>query len=146
MGMGIGVVLIGLVVGLVVGALILMLATKLVEKFSPSFGKALLTQIACIIVGFIISVVVGLVLRGSFFGSFIVMVINFFVAAWIIQQLITRPGGLVAGGGAAAVSAGARMSYGRACLIALIEYVIYFIIAVICGIVFGGAMLAALHH
>jgi hypothetical protein len=146
MGMGLGIILVGIVVGLIVGTLILMLATKLVEKFTPSFGKALVTQIVCGIACFIVAIVVGLVLRGSILGSLIILVLDVLVSAWIIQQLITRPGGAVADGGAMAMTASGKMSYGRACLIAVIEYVIYIVIGVIMALVFGGAMLAALHH
>jgi hypothetical protein len=146
MGMGLTFMLVAIVVGLIVATLILMLVTRMVEKFTPSFGKALVTQIVGGIAGFIVSVVIGLVLRGSMAGGLVAAVVNFFVCAWIIQQLITRPGGAVADGGAMAMTAGGKMSYGRACLIALIEYVIYIVIGVIMMLVFGGAMLAALHH
>lgn len=146
MGMGIGIALGAIVVGLIVAALILMLATRMVEKFSPSFGKALVTQIVCIIVGFIVSLVLGLVLDMSIPGRLVAAVVNFFVCAWVIQQLITRPGGAVADGGAMAMTAAGKMGYGRACLVALIEYIFYIVIGVIVTIVFGGAMLAALHH
>lgn len=146
MGMGLGIVLLAIVVGIIVATLILMLATRLVEKFTPSFGKALVTQIVCGIVGFIISLVLGLVLHGSLLGNLAVAIVNFFVAAWIIQQLITPSGGMVADGGAMAMTAGTKMSYARACLIALIEYIIYIVVGVIVALVFGGAVLAALHH
>jgi len=146
MGMSFGVMLVAIVLGIIVGTLILMLATRIVEKFTPSFGKALVTQIAAGIVGFIVSIVIGLVLRESLTGNFVAAIINFFVFAWVIQQLITRPGGALADGGAMAMTAGGKMSYGRACLIVLIEYIIYIVIGVIVAIVFGGAMLAAMHH
>ncbi|HET9835700.1 MAG TPA: hypothetical protein VFP88_05080 [Rhodanobacteraceae bacterium] len=137
--------LIAIVVALVIAALILMLATRVVEKFTPSVGKALVTQIVIGIAGVIVSIVLRLVLHGLS-GTFVAAIVNFFVGAWIIQQLITGPGGAVADGGAMAMTAGGKMSYGHACLIALIEYIIYIVIGVIVGIVFGGAMMAALHH
>ncbi|MGN6312707.1 MAG: hypothetical protein ACTHMO_02980 [Rhodanobacteraceae bacterium] len=147
MGMGLGIILVGIIVGLIVGTLILMLATKLVEKFTPSFGKALVTQIVAGIVGFIVAIVLGLVLGMTIPARLAAGVVNFFVCAWVIQQLITRPGGgAVSDGGAMAMAASGKMSYGRACLIALIEYIIYILIGVIVLLVFGGAMLAALHH
>jgi hypothetical protein len=146
MGMGLTFMLVAIVVGLIVATLILMLVTRMVEKFTPSFGKALVTQIVGGIAGFIVSVVIGLVLRGSMAGGLVAAVVNFFVCAWIIQQLITRPGGAVADGGAMAMTAGGKMSYGRACLIALSEYVIYNVIGIISLLALGGTMLAALHH
>jgi hypothetical protein len=146
MGMGLGIMLLAIVVGIIIATLILMLATRLVEKFTPSFGKALVTQIACGVVAFIVSIVLGLILRGSMLGSLAVAVVNFFVAAWVIQQLITPPGGMVADGGAMAMTAGAKMSYARACLVTLIEYIVYIVIGVIMALVFGGAVLAMLHH
>lgn len=150
MGMGLGVMLLAIVVAIIVGTLILMFSTRLVEKFTPSFGKALVTEVAWLIVVFTVSLVLGMVLGGSMFSRLIVMVVNFFVGAWIIQQLITPPGGAVADGGAMAMSAGAKMTYGRACLVTLVDYVISLVIGIIFGVIFwiafGSAMLAAFHH
>lgn len=145
MGLGFGVLLAIIVGALIVGALILMLATRVVEKFTPSFGKALVTQIVIGIAGVIVSIVLRLVVHGLT-GSVVAAVVNFFVAAWIIQQLITPPGGEVANGGAMAVAADGKMGYGRACLIGLVEYLIALVFGVILGIVFGGTIMAALHH
>lgn len=146
MGVGMGVMLVAIVVGIIFATLILMLATRIVAKFTPSFGKALVTQIVVGIVGFIVAIVFGLVLGMSTPARLAAWVVNFFVCAWIIQQLIAPPGGAVAEGGTMAVTAGGKMGYGRACLIALIEYIIYIAIAAILLLVSGGAMLAALHH
>jgi hypothetical protein len=150
MGMGLGIMLLAIVVGIIVGTLILMLSTRLVEKFAPSFGKALVTQIVWLIAVFIVSLILGMVLGDSMFSQLIVLVVNFFVGAWIIQQLITPPGGAVADGGAMAMAAGAKLSYARACKVALVDYVICLVIGIICGVIFwiafGSAMLAAFHH
>lgn len=150
MGMGLGIMLVSIVVGIIVATFILMLATRLVEKFTPSFGKALVTEIACFVVLFIVSLILGMVLGTSSVSRLVVMVVNFFVGAWIIQQLLTRPGGAVADGGAMAMTAGAKMSYARACLVTLVDYLICLAIAIVCGLIFwlafGSAMLAALHH
>jgi len=150
MGMGIGMILIGIVVWLVVGTLILMFATKIVEKWTPSFVKALVVTVVCGIAAFIVNWILRLVLGFGVFASLITLAVNFVVIAAVIQQLLTRGGGTVAGDGALAVGAGAKMAYSRACLITLIEYVIGIILAVIFGIIFGvmfgGAMMAAMHH
>jgi len=128
MSMGLGIMLLAIVVGIIVGTLVLMLSTRLVEKFTPSFGKALVAEIAWLIGVFIVSLILGMVLGSSMFSQLVVLVINFFVGAWIIQQLITPPGGAVAGDGAMAMTAGAKMSYARACVVALVDYVICLVI------------------
>jgi hypothetical protein len=147
MGMGIGMILLFLVVGIIVGTLILMLATKMVEKWMPSFVKALVVTIVCFIAAIVVGWVLGLVLGIGIFGGLIRVVVGFLVTAAIIQQLLTRSGGgAVTDGGAMAVGTGAKMSFGRACLITLIQYVIFFILAIIAGVIFGGAMFAAMAH
>jgi len=146
MGMGIGMILLFFVVGVIVGTLILMLATKLVEKWMPSFVKALVVTIVCFIAAIVVGWVLSLVLGIGMFGGLIRLVVGFLVTAAIIQQLLTRGGGAVTDGGAMAVGTGAKMSFGRACLITLIQYVIFFILAIIAGVIFGGAMFAAMAH
>ena len=150
MGMGIGMILIIIAVWLVVGTLILMFATKMVEKWTPTFVKALVVTIVCGIVAVIVHWVLRMVLGFGMLGGLITLVANFLITAAIIQQLLTRGGGPVAGDGAMAVGAGVKMAYGRACLITLVEYVIAIILGIIFGVIFGvmfgGAMLSALHQ
>ena len=140
MGLGFGIILVCLVVGIVVGALILMLAVKLVEKFTPSFGKAIVTTLAIfsamIVVHFVLGLLfgaLGLMTFGVFgVAQVLILVANFLVSAWVIQKLI-----------------GIGMSYGRACLVALIEYAISIaiglVLALIAGLIFGGAMMHMMH-
>ncbi|MGH8213588.1 MAG: hypothetical protein ACREPP_10220 [Rhodanobacteraceae bacterium] len=146
MGMGIGMLLLFFVVGVVVGTLILMMATKLVEKWMPSFVKALVVTIVCFIAAIVVSWILHLVLGFGMFGGLIRLVVGFLVTAAIIQQLLTRPGTAVTDGGAMAVASGAKMSFGRACLITLIEYVVYIILGIIFVFTVGGAMFAAMAH
>ncbi len=140
MGLGFGIILACLVVGIVVGALILMLAVKLVEKSTPGFGKAIVTTLAIfgamIVVHFVLGLLFG-ALGLMTFGVFgvaqaLILVANFLVSAWVIQKLI-----------------GIGMSYGRACLVTLIEYAISIAIglmlALVGGLIFGGAMMSMMH-
>lgn len=137
LGMGLGMLLLSVVIGIVVGTLILMLATKLVEKFTPSFVKALVVVIVCFVVVFIVHWILHMMLGFGMLRGLIVLAASFVVTAAIIQQLMTLP-------------AGGKMAYGRACLITLVEYVIYIVLGIIFWVVvftvFGGAMFAAMHH
>ena len=140
MGFGIGAMLLGLVVGVVVGALILMLAVKLVVKFTPSFGMALVTTLALfgamIVVHFVLGLLfgaLGLITFGAFgVAQVLILVANFLVSAWVIQKLI-----------------GIGMSYGRACLVTLVEYAIGLaiglVLGLIGGLIFGGVMMRMVH-
>jgi hypothetical protein len=140
MGMGLGFILVGLLVGIVVGALILMLAVKLVEKSAPGFGKAIVTMLGILGALFVVNIVLGL-LFGALglitFGVFgvarvLILVADFLVSAWVIQKLI-----------------GVSMSYGRACLVTLVEYAIGLAIGLVFGLIggliFGGAMMHMMH-
>ena len=140
LGMGFGIMLVGLLVAVIVGALILMLAVKLVEKFTPSFGKALVTVLALFGALIVVNIVLGLlfgVMGLMTFGAFgiarlLILVADFLVSAWVIQKLI-----------------GGSMSYGRACLVTLVEYAISIaiglVLALIGGLIFGGAMMHMMH-
>lgn len=139
MGLGFGIILVGLVVGVVVGALILMLAVKLIEKKAPSFGKAIVTVLAIFGALIVVNIVLGLlfgVLGLMTFGAFsvsrlLILVADFLVTAWVIQKLI--------GIG----------SYGRACLVTLVEYAIGLaiglVLALIGSLIFGGAIMSMMH-
>ena len=140
LGMGFGIMLVGLLVAVIVGALILMLAVKLVEKFTPNFGKAIVTTLALfgamIVVHFVLGLLfgaLGLMTFGVFgVAQVLILVANFLVSAWVIQKLI-----------------GGSMSYGRACLVTLVEYAISIaiglVLALIGGLIFGGAMMHMMH-
>ena len=140
MGMGFGITLVALLVAIIGSALILMLAVKLVEKFTPGFGKAIVTTLALfgalIVVHFVLGLLfgaLGLMTFGVFgLAQVLILVANFLVSAWVIQKLI-----------------GVGMSYGRACLVTLVEYAIGFAIglalALVGGLIFGGAMMHLMH-
>lgn len=131
-GMGIGVLVVGTIVSIIVGALVLMLATKMVEKFTPSFGKAILAAVVGLIASWIVRWILGFVLSGGPLSILISAVIGLLVTAWVIMKMIPRP-------------SGGAMPYGRACLIALMEWVILFVLVAIIGLLFGGVMVAAMH-
>lgn len=132
-GLGMGVMIVAVIVGIVVGALILMLATKLVEKFTPSFGKAVVAVIAGGIASFIVRIALHAVTSVHFVSGLAGVIVGFLVTAWVIMTMIKRP-------------SGDSMSYGRACLIALVEWVIGIIILLVVGLVFGGLVVAAMHR
>lgn len=136
LGMGFGFILIALLVGFLAGTLILMLAVKLVEKSAPGFGKAIVTMLGIFGALFVVNVALGLLFSalgmitvGAFGAArVLILVADFLVSAWVIQKLI-----------------GVSMSYGRACLVTLIEYAIGLAIGLAFGLVgaliFGGAMM-----
>ena len=140
LGMGFGFILVGLLVGVIGGALILMLAVKLVEKSTPGFGKAIVTTLGVLGALIVVNMVLGLLLGAMglmTFGVFgvarvLMLVADFLVSAWVIQKLI-----------------GVGMSYGRACLVTLIEYAISIaiglVLALIGGLIFGGAIMHMMH-
>ena len=121
-GLLIGLV-IGLAVGGAIGALILRLATRWVEKFTPrfwlAFGTALAASVIAMIINFIVGIFIGLIGRAAGLPmtgikaiSFpIGVVIGFLVTATMIRALIKRPDGSL-------------LSFGRACLIALVQALI----------------------
>ena len=140
MGMGFGIILVGLLVAIIGGALILMLAVRLVEKSTPGFGKAVVTTLAVfgamIVVHFVLGLLfgaLGLMTFGVFgLAQVLILVASFMVSAWVIQKLI-----------------GVGMSYGHACLVTLVEYAISIaiglVLALIGGLIFGGAMMHLMH-
>ncbi|MGH8215516.1 MAG: hypothetical protein ACREPZ_07480 [Rhodanobacteraceae bacterium] len=119
-----------IIVGILVGALILMLATKLVEKFTPSYGKAIVAVIAGFIASFIVKLILHFILPANLLSGLISAVVGFLVTAWVIMKMILRP-------------SGEAMPYSRACLIALVEWVIGVFIIVL---ILGGLMLIGMHH
>lgn len=142
LGMGMGVVLVGTVVGVFAGALILMLAVRLVERFTPPFGRAVLVMLACMGALFAVNAVLaaaGLAGgMGGFAGGYLtpgrllMLVVDFLVAAWVVQRLLKLP-------------SGERMTYGRVCLIMLVQYAIGLGLGIVFGlaaaVLFGGMLL-----
>lgn len=126
-GMSWGVMVVGTIISILVGAGILMLATRMVEKFTPSFGNALAAAIAGVVASSIIKWLVRLVLPAEILTSLLAAVAGFLVTAWVIMKLIRRP-------------SGKAMPYGRACQIALVEWVILLVLLALIGMIWlGGA-------
>lgn len=119
-----------LVVLIVVGALIVQLATKLAAGFKPTLGNAIATVIVGIIAGMIASWILHMVLTGGT-GSLIGLVVAFLVNAAVINFMIKQP-------------SGGQMGFGKACLVSLIQYIIYIVLSVILVFVFGTAMFSML--
>ncbi len=127
MGMGFGVALIGGLIGLAVavllGALILMFAYKLVAKSNPGYGKAVITMLAIIGAAIVIHIVLGLVLFWlGILTALAIFIVDFLVTAWLIQKLMKSP----ATGG---------ISYGQACLVVLVDWLIWLAISVVLWVI-----------
>lgn len=122
-GAGLLVVVLSLVVAVLVYALILMLAHKWVAGSNPGYGKALVTTLAVFGANIVIGLVLGFVLGWlGLIGSLIMWVINFLVAAWLIQQLM-KPAG------------GSKISFGRACGVEAVVLAISIAIGIVLGII-----------
>jgi hypothetical protein len=113
-----------LVVCVLVGAFIVQIATKLAAGFKPSLGNAVATVLVGLILGGIINYLLGMVIGSS--GQLIGLVVAFLVNAFIINMMIKAPGG--------------QMGFGKACLVSLIQYVIYIVLAVVLFFLVGGAI------
>ncbi|WP_225578386.1 hypothetical protein [Rhodanobacter sp. 7MK24] len=127
-GVGLLMGLVGLVVVVVVSALLLSLAYRLVVGHMPSFARALGTVLA----SWLASVVVSLILHGGA-GHLLSFVAQFLVGALVINLLL--PG-----------QDGSQVGYGKACVVQLVYMVIFFVLAFVLALLFGGMMLAMLHH
>ena len=121
--------LIILVVCVVVGALIVQLATKMAAGFKPALGNAVATVIVGIIAGAVVSWVMQLVLGST--GSLVGVVVAFLLNAFIINLMIKSP-------------AGGQMGFGKACLVSLIQYIIYIVLSVVLMFLVGGAIMGML--
>jgi hypothetical protein len=122
---GLIVALVIIAICIVVGALIVQLATKMAAGFKPTLGNA----VATVIVGLIASMIVGWVLQmllGST-GSIVGLVVGFLVNAYIINMMIKQP-------------AGGQMGFGKACLVSLIQYIIYIVLSVVLFFLVGGTL------
>jgi hypothetical protein len=123
------VVLVILVVCILVGAFIVQLATKMAAGFKPSLGNAVATVIVGIILGGIINYVLQMVLGST--GSLIGLVVAFLVNAFIINMMIKAPGGT-------------QMGFGKACLVSLVQYIIYIVLSIVLFFLVGGAIFSML--
>jgi hypothetical protein len=126
-------ILVFLVVCVLVGAFIVQLATKMAAGFKPSLGNAVATVLVGIILGGIINYVLQMALGST--GSLVGLIVAFLVNAFIINMMIKAPGG-------------GQMGYGKACLVSLVQYIIYIVLAVVLFFVFGAAlvgMMGAVH-
>jgi len=114
---------------IIVGALIIQLSTNMAAGFKPSLGNAIATVIVGIIAGIIASIVLRMLLGDT--GSLIGLVVSFLVNAFIIN-LMVKP------------SPTTQMGFGKACLVSLIQYVIYIVLTVITFFVVGSAIFSML--
>jgi hypothetical protein len=111
-----------------VGALIVQLATKMAAGFKPTLGNAVATVLVGIILGGIINYVLQMILGST--GSLIGLVVAFLVNAFIINMMVKAP-------------AGSQMGFGKACLVSLVQYIIYIVLA-LASLFFGAGVLFSL--
>jgi hypothetical protein len=121
-------ILVFLVVCVLVGALIVQLATKMAAGFKPTLGNAVATVLVGIILGGIINYVLQMILGST--GSLIGLVVAFLVNAFIINMMVKAP-------------AGGQMGFGKACLVSLVQYIIYIVLA-LASLFFGAGVLFSL--
>ncbi len=136
-GMGLLIGLIGLAIGVLIYALILMFAYKLVVKSNPGYGKAIITTLAILGAIIVIGIVLGLLLGWlGLLGRLVVLVVNFLVAAWLIQKLMKQSGG-------------SEIGYGSACAVEAVAIGISILVGIVIGIVFavlGFSFMHAMMH
>lgn len=127
-GVGLLFGLLMIVVVVLVSALVLSLAYRLVVGHMPDFARALGTVVA----SWLASLVVGLILHGGA-GHLLSFVAQFLVGALVINLLLLAKDG-------------SQIGYGKSCLVQLVSMVIFFVLAFLVALVFGGMMLGMLHH
>jgi len=115
-----------IVVCIVIGALIVQLATKMAAGFKPALGSAVAAVIVGMIAGAIVSYVLQMVMGST--GSLIGIVVAFLANAFIINLMIKPP-------------TGGQMGFGKACLVSLVQYIIYIVLSVVLFFVLGGAIM-----
>lgn len=121
---------VGVLVGGAIGAVILRVATRWVEKFTPrfwiAFGTAVASAFIAMVINFIAGLFIGLIGRAAGLQLMTIklisfpigMVIGFLISATMIRALIKRPDGSL-------------LTFGRACLIALVQALIGLVILAI---------------
>ena len=123
-GAGLLIGLIGLVISVLIYALILMFAYKLVVKSDPGYGKAIVTALAIFGAGIVVGIVLGLLLGWlGLLGRLVVLVVNFLVAAWLIQKLMKQSGG-------------GEIGYGSACAVEAVAIGISIVIGIVLAVLF----------
>ncbi len=124
-----------IVIAIVVGAFIIQMATRMVAGFKPAFGTCVVTAIVATIAAVILHVILGMVLGAGMGGRGLALIAGFLVNAFVINMMVKN--------------AGAEMGFGKAALVSVVEYVIYIVLAIICAILFGAALIggaSALSH
>jgi hypothetical protein len=123
---------IGAAIGALIGAIFVRIATKMAAGFTPPYGTAYLAAFlgyaASLVLGFVIGLVIGAsgqTLDGG--GTVLIMIIGFFVQAAVYASLLKHP-------------ETGNISYGKACLVSLIQLVMA---AVIIGVIVLIVMAAA---
>ena len=122
-------VLVVIVICILIGALIVQLATKMAAGFKPALGICVATVIVGMIAGAIVSYVLQMLMGST--GSLIGLVVAFLVNAFIINLMIKQPGG-------------AQMGFGKACLVSLVQYIIYIVLSIVLFFLIGGAIFSML--
>lgn len=122
-------ILIVIVICILIGAFIVQLATKMAAGFKPPLGICVATVIVGMIAGAIVSWLLQMAMGST--GSLIGIVVAFLVNAFIINLMIKQPGG-------------AQMGFGKACLVSLVQYIIYIVLSVVLFFLVGGALFSML--
>lgn len=127
-GLGVMAILVLVVAGVLVSALVLSLAYRMVVGHMPSYVRALGTVLA----SWLASLAVRAILHGGV-GHLLAFVAQFLVGAAIINLLLLARDG-------------SQIGYGKSCLVQLVYMVIFFVLAFVLVLVFGGMMLGMMHH
>lgn len=122
-------ILVVIVVCILIGAFIVQLATKMAAGFKPPLGICVATVIVGMIAGGIVSWLLQMALGST--GSLIGIVVAFLVNAFIINLMIKQPGG-------------GQMGFGKACLVSLVQYIIYIVLSIVLFFLIGGAIFSML--
>jgi hypothetical protein len=129
MGTVIVTVIVALFIGISIGALIIMLATKIAAGFGAKFGQAFLAALLANILGMVLGFILQMVLGAGNTASLVSLILFFLLNSAIINAFVKRPDGM-------------QMGFGKACIVSLIEIVIFIILIVICFFIFGAGILA----
>ncbi len=133
-GMGMFAAVAMIVVGVLLAALMLSVAFRLVVGYMPSYlralGVVLLAAIAAVAVSVVLGILTGSLLHGGP-GGLLSMAVQFLVGAALVNYRLPS-------------QTGARIGFGKACLVELVYLVIGAVLAMAIGMlmmmVFGAAM------
>ncbi|HET8942197.1 MAG TPA: hypothetical protein VFN13_09445 [Rudaea sp.] len=121
-------VLVMFIIGLSICAGILMLSTRIAAGFTPKFLLAIATVVISAIAATVVRWVLGMVMGLGAATSLVALIVLFLVNAFVLNALIKRPDG-------------AQIGFGSACLVTLLQIILYIVLGVIVFVVFGTAMM-----